>query len=208
MCCRMAITRRFGAGFGSGSGSGEGDQDGSVPPEVIGRMRTDELDARIRDILHDEVAAMFRAELSELFGSIKTAMVEYFDERYADLAETVAAAAAAVVAAEGGGAGQGFQYWDFDNTKPPTFDGVQDPIVPMTSLSDVEGCFFMCSCPADQMVRCALNLLRLKAKDWWRLTTGSYSDAQRAALLGISSETCSVLVMFRGMSGRDWLKSF
>ena len=149
MCCRMAITRRFGAGFGSGSGSGEGDQDGSVPPEVIGRMRTDELDARIRDILHDEVAAMFRAELSELFGSIKTAMVEYFDERYADLAETVAAAAAAAVAAEGGGAGQGFQYWDFDNTKPPTFDGVQDPIVAMRWLSDVEGCFFTYSCPTD-----------------------------------------------------------
>ena len=120
----MAITRRLGAGSGLGSGSGEGDQGGLVPPEVIGQMSTDELDARIREILHDEVVAMFQAELSEMFGSIKTAMVEYFDERYIVLVETTAAAAAAAVAATCGGAGRGFQYRDFDNTKPPTFDGV------------------------------------------------------------------------------------
>ena len=46
-------------------------------------MSTDELDVRIYEILHDEVAGMFRADLSELFGLIKTAMVEYFDDRYA-----------------------------------------------------------------------------------------------------------------------------
>ena len=43
-------------------------------------MGTDELDDRIREILHDEVAAMFRAELPEMLGSIKTAMAEYFDD--------------------------------------------------------------------------------------------------------------------------------
>ena len=31
-------------------------------------------------------------------------------------------------------------------------------------------------------MRCALNLLRLGAKDWWRLTLGSYLDAQRATI--------------------------
>nr|KAJ0210028.1 hypothetical protein LSAT_V11C400157280 [Lactuca sativa] len=107
----MAITRRLGAGSGSGSGSGEGNQDGLVAPGVIGQMSTDELDARIHEILHDE-----------------------------------------------------------------------DLIVAIRWLSDVEGCFFTCSCPADQRVRCALNLLRLGAKDWWSLTTGSYSDAQRATV--------------------------
>ena len=178
----MVVTRHAGSGSGSGSGAGGGGQGGSAPPEVIGQMSTDELDARIREILHDEVVALFRAELPELFGSIKTTMVEYFDERYAALTETAAAVATAAVAAAGGGDGRGFQYRDFDNTKPPTFDGVQDPIVAMRWLSDVEGCFFTCSCPADQRVRCALNLLRLRAKDWWRLTTGSYSDAQRAAV--------------------------
>ena len=173
----MEISRHDDSGSGSGSGAGERVPGGSVPSEVIDQMSTSELDARIREILHDEVAALFRAELPELFGSIKTAMVEYFDERYAALTETAAAAATAAVAAAGGGASRGFQYRDFDNTKPPTFDGVQDPIVAMRWLSDVEGCFFTCSCPADQRVRCALNLLRLGAKDWWRLTTGSYSDA-------------------------------
>ena len=64
-----------------------------MPPEVIGQMSTVELDSRIREIMHDEVAAMFRAKLSELFGSIKTAMVEYFDERYAALKQAAAAAA-------------------------------------------------------------------------------------------------------------------
>ena len=60
-----------------------------------------------------------------MFGSIKTAMVEYFDERYAALADTVAAAATSAVTATrvGGGAGRAFQLLDFDNTKPPTFDG-------------------------------------------------------------------------------------
>ena len=128
---------------------------------VTDRTSTSERDARIREILRDGVAALFRAELPELFGSIKTAMIEYFDERYAALAETAAAAATAAVAAARGGAGRGFQYRDIDNTKPPTFDGVQDPTVAMRWLSDVEGCFFTCSCPVDQRVRCALNLLRL-----------------------------------------------
>ena len=114
----MEVSRHAGSGSGSGSGAGEGGQGGSVPPEVIGQMSTGELDARIREILHDEVAALFRAELPELFGSIKTAMVEYFDERYAALVETAAAAATAAVAAAGGGVGRGFQYRDFDNTKP------------------------------------------------------------------------------------------
>lgn len=178
----MEIPRHTGSGFGSGSGVGEGVQGGFVPHEVIGQISSRELDARIREILHDEVAALFRAELPELFGSIKTAMVEYFDERYAALVETAAAVATVTVAIAGGGADRDFQYRDFDNTEPPTFDGVQDPIVAMRWLSDVEGCFFAYSCPADLRVRCALNLLRLGAKDWWRLTTGSYSDAQRAAV--------------------------
>ena len=40
----------------------------------------DEVDDRIQEILQDEVAAMFRAQMPEIVGSIKTAMVEYFDE--------------------------------------------------------------------------------------------------------------------------------
>ena len=135
--------------------------------------------ARIREIMHDEIAAAFRAQLPEMFTSIKTTMVEYFDEQNAALAETAAAAATSVVTATGvggGGASRAFEYRDIDNTKPPTFDGTQDAIWAMRWLSDVEGCFFKCSCPADQKVRCAFNLLRLGAKDMWRLTTGLYTD--------------------------------
>ncbi|XP_023750831.1 uncharacterized protein LOC111899182 [Lactuca sativa] len=102
--------------------------------------------------------------------------MEFFNDRYATIAEMVATAA---VATAGGGA---FQYRDFDNSQPPTFDREQDPIVAMRWLSGVEGCVFTYSCPSNQNVRCALNLLRSGAKDWWRLVTGSYTDDQRAAV--------------------------
>ena len=51
------------------------------------------MDDRIREILHDEVAAMFRAQLPKMFGSIKTDIVEYFDDHYGDLTEAAAMAA-------------------------------------------------------------------------------------------------------------------
>ena len=57
------------------------------------------MDSKIREILQDEVAALFRAQFLEMFGSINTAMVEYFDKHYAALVET--AVAAAVVATGG-----------------------------------------------------------------------------------------------------------
>ena len=86
---------------GSGSGLGDGGQEGPTTSEVVGQMRSNELDARIREILHDEVAALFRAQLPEMFGSIKTAMVEYFDEYYATIAETAVAAATTAVTTAG-----------------------------------------------------------------------------------------------------------
>ena len=95
----MVVTRRFVTG--SGSGSGDGRQEGPAVPKVIGQMRSDELDTKIREILHDEVAALFRAQLLKMFGSIKTAMVEYFDERYTNIVETVAATTILVVTAAG-----------------------------------------------------------------------------------------------------------
>ena len=66
--------------------------------------------------------------------------------------------------------------------KPPTFDRTQDPIRSMRWLSGMEGCFFMCSCPTDNKVRCSINLLRFGAKDWCRLMTRSYTDDQRVAV--------------------------
>ena len=101
----MEIPRHAGSRSGLGSGAGEGVPGGSVPPEVIGQMSTCELDARIREILRDEIAELFRAELLVLFGSIKTAMVEYFDERYAGLAKAATTVATTAVSVDGGGTG-------------------------------------------------------------------------------------------------------
>ena len=50
-------------------------------------------------MIHDEVAATIRAEISEMFGSIKTTLIQTFDERYAAVTEAAVAAATAVVAA-------------------------------------------------------------------------------------------------------------
>ena len=53
-----------------------------------------------------------------MFGSIKTTMMEFFDDCYATIAETAAAATSAAVAGAGVGTGRVFQYWDFDYMKP------------------------------------------------------------------------------------------
>ena len=47
-----------------------------------------------------------------MFGSIKTAMVEYFDKCYASIADTVIATTITVVTTTRGGAGRAFQYQD------------------------------------------------------------------------------------------------
>ena len=62
------------------------------------------------------------------------------------------------------------------------FDGVQDLLIVIRWLSDIEGCFFTCCCPVDQKVKCALNLLQYRAKDWWRMFTSSYTSEERASV--------------------------
>ena len=39
-------------------------------------------DEVIRRLIHEEVAAAIRAEIPEMFGSIKTTLIETFNERY------------------------------------------------------------------------------------------------------------------------------
>ena len=85
-----------------------------------------------------------------MFRPINTAMVEYPKERYVALSEVVVATATVTVAAAGISTGRAFQYRDFDNMKPPTFDRAQGPIIAMRWLSDIQGCFFTCSCLTDQ----------------------------------------------------------
>ena len=89
-------------------------------------------DEEIRRIIHEEVAAAIRAEIPEMFGSIKTTLIETFDERYAALSEAAVAAATAVVAAARPQGGDALLFREFSNTKPSEFDGTQDPIAAMT----------------------------------------------------------------------------
>ena len=114
-------------------------------------------DEELRQMIHDEVAAAIRAEIPEMFGSIKTTLIETFDKRYAALSDVVVAAATAAVAAARPQGGDVLLFREFSNTKPPEFDGTQDPIAAMRWISDIEGCFFTCSSPEHLRVRFTLN---------------------------------------------------
>ena len=88
-------------------------------------------DEELRQMIHDEVAAAIRAEIPEMFGSIKTTLIETFDERYAALSDVVVVAATAAVAAARPQGGDALLFREFSNTKPPEFDGMQDLIAAM-----------------------------------------------------------------------------
>ena len=76
----MVFMRR--SGFGSGSGS----QD-----------RLGLIDDQIQELISTEVANSVCGSTPELFGSIKTTMIELFDDRYATLTETSIIVATLVV---------------------------------------------------------------------------------------------------------------
>ncbi|CAH1443351.1 unnamed protein product [Lactuca virosa] len=96
-------------------------------------------DEELRQMIRDEVAAAIRAEIPKMFGSIKTTLIETFDERYAEVTEATAAAATATVATARPQGGDSMLFREFSNTKPPEFDGTQDPIAVMRWISDIEG---------------------------------------------------------------------
>lgn len=133
-------------------------------------------DEEIRRLIHEEVAAAIRAEILETFGSMKTTLIEVFDERYAAVTEV-----AAVAAARPQG-GDSLLFREFSNTKPPEFYRTQDPIAAMRWISDVEGCFYTCLCPEHMRVWFALYQLRLGAKDWWKFVTADFTSAELAAV--------------------------
>ena len=130
------VTRRH-VEIGSGSGSGAGSHGGPALSED-----------RVKDIIREEVVAIVWGQILEMFRSINTVMMEFFDDHYATISKMVDITACTVVAAAGVGIGWVFQYQDFNDTKPSNFNEFQDPIIAMRWLSDVEGYFFTCSCPA------------------------------------------------------------
>lgn len=77
----------------------------------------------LRQMIHEEVAAAIRAEIPEMFGSIKTTLIETFDERYTEVTEAATVVATAAVAAARPQGGDSLLFQEFSNTKPPEFDG-------------------------------------------------------------------------------------
>ena len=128
----------FGMVFIRGSSSGS---------RVSGPDRLGLTDNWIREIIATEVAFVVRRSIPEMFGSIKTVVIELYDDHYATLSDVVVVATV-VVSTAGIQGERYFQYWDFNYTKPPKFDKVEDPILAIRWLSNVEGCLFTCSCPA------------------------------------------------------------
>ena len=62
----------------------------------------------VRKIIREEVVSIVRVQILELFESINTAMMEFFDDRYAALLETAAVVASTAFAAARIGVGRAF----------------------------------------------------------------------------------------------------
>ena len=73
-------------------------------------------DEEIRQMIHDEVAAAIRAGIPEMFGSIKTMLLETFDERYATVTKAAAAATTTAVATARPQGGDSLLFREFSNT--------------------------------------------------------------------------------------------
>ena len=71
----------------------------------------------IRALISIERMTVIRGQILELSGSIKTAMIKYFDGHYATLSEATVSAATMTIAVDGVCGERVFQYRDFDNTK-------------------------------------------------------------------------------------------
>ena len=105
--CIFSVVTKKRVESGSGSGSGAGSQGGRALSE-----------AHIREIITVEVVPIIRGKMPEIFGSIKTTMMEFFDDRYTTIFETAADVASTTVVAAGVGIGRVFQYRDVDIRSP------------------------------------------------------------------------------------------
>ena len=59
------------------------------------------IEERVREIIREEVVEIVQGRIPKLFWTIKSAMMEYFDDRYATLAETDDASTIAAVTVAG-----------------------------------------------------------------------------------------------------------
>lgn len=66
---------------------------------MSGQDRPGLTEDHVREMTHVEVVSIVRGQIPELFGFIKTDMMEFFDDRYTALSEAAAAAAATAIVA-------------------------------------------------------------------------------------------------------------
>ena len=64
---------------------------------VSGQDRPGFIKDQVKEMIHAEVVYIVWGQIPELFGSIKTVMMEFFDQRYVALSKSVAATATVVV---------------------------------------------------------------------------------------------------------------
>lgn len=100
-----------------------------------------------------------RKEIPELFGLVKTMLIEEFDRRYVTVTQAASVVDTTVIVVVGFQRCGLMQYKEFSYMKPPEFRGDRDLIIALIWISDVEGCFYTCSCPEDQKLKFVLNLL-------------------------------------------------
>lgn len=117
--------------------------------------------------------------IPEMLGSIKTGIIMMLDERYTVVASIVSTTTTVNVVDVVVSGERKIPYPKFNNTKPPDFDGFMEPIVFMRWISDVEGCFYTCTYPANLKFIYAQNPLCLGEKGWCNFVTKNYSPVER-----------------------------
>lgn len=129
---------------------------------VVGSPERPRLTDQICEMIINQVTMVMREAILEVLGFTKITIIKMLDECSVVILVAAVTTITTVIAAARHQGGM-VEYRDFSNTKPLEFDRFKDPIISMSCLFDVHGCFITCSCLEDQKVKCALNLLRLGA---------------------------------------------
>jgi len=107
----------------------------------------DDMEGRIATLVGREVARAFREELPSILDAFR-----------GNIMGTVEARIAASHAADGGrGAVQDTRLRDFSSLRPPTFEGVKNPLVSQRWVHEMENAFFTAAIPAAARVRLATS---------------------------------------------------
>ena len=74
---------------------------------------------QIQEFISIKVATLVWSSIPKMFGSIKTVMIELFDDCYTSPTETAIELAIVDITVAKGRGGCSFQYWDLKNKNPP-----------------------------------------------------------------------------------------